>query len=114
MNIYEKTEQALSGLDLPYWYGTPHFSGNPPETYLVYSAYDTPEHLADGEERAYSYTVTVNIVTPAVDVELRKRVRRAMKAAGFVYQQGLPMSGNDDIYPYPEQYSQEYKIVLEE
>ena len=58
--------------------------------------------------------MTVNIITPAVDVALRKKVRDAMKSAGFVYCQGLPTGSGDEIYPPAEQYSQEYQICMEE
>ena len=114
MTIYDRVDDALSGLNIPYYCGIPNLSGEVPESYLVYSIYDTPELFADGEEHAYTYNVTVNIITPAVDVPLRKRVRDAMKSAGFIYRQGLPTGGEDEIYPYTEQYSLEFYICLEE
>lgn len=114
MSVYDEVDRALSGLNIPYYSDFPRFSREPPEQYIVYSVFDTPQLFADGEEHAYAYTVTVNIITPATDTELRKKVRRAMKAAGFVYQMGLPTGGGEDGYPALVQYSQEYQIILEE
>ena len=114
MTVSDRIDNALSGLNLPYYCGAPRLSGETPAAYLVYSVYDTPEQFAENEEHAYTYNVTVNLITPAVDVSLRKKVRDAMKAAGFVYRQGMPTGGTDEIYPYAEQYSLEFYICLEE
>ena len=115
MSIYELIDSTLSTLQIPYYSGTPEFyDGDPPERYLFYSAYDIPQQFADGTEHHYEYTVTLNIVTPAVEVETRKLVRNAMKTAGFVYQSGMDTTPDDDTYPYQNQYTQEYKIIMEE
>lgn len=114
MNVYERIDNALSGLSLPYYCGVPNLSGERPNAYLVYDVYDVPELFSDGEEHAYTYNVTVKVITPDVNIALRKQVRDAMKSEGFVYRQGFPSGTDDEIYPYAEEYSLEFYKCLEE
>lgn len=124
MDINEYVEKALTNTDeelvfvykdlsLPVYGAMPDFGLDEPEAYIVYSAYNFPDHYADDTYLALNYTLTVNIFTQSVVKGLEKAIRKRLETNKFEYQgNGSPAFESD--YPSKCRIVHEYKIIIEE
>ena len=51
----------LNVLNVPCYFATVLFSGEPPPLYVIYSYYDYPAQYGDGEELYTNYVVTISL-----------------------------------------------------
>ena len=64
MSFFEKLDELLSALEIPYYEGQPDFGEEPePEAFISYNVYDYPALSGCGKELVTCYNVTVNIYT---------------------------------------------------
>jgi hypothetical protein len=94
---YSDVAEILASLGLPYYHGMPQLTSRPGK-YMVYDLYDVPDCYAEDEEQADHVTATVSVITGAADPALYRRVRQAMKNAGWMYGGGRDAE-NADIFP---------------
>jgi hypothetical protein len=94
---YSELDTILQSVGLPYYHGMPQLTSRPGQ-YMVYDLYDVPDYYAEDEEQADHVTATVSVIAGAADPALYRRVRQAMKNAGWMYGGGRDAE-NADIFP---------------
>ena len=97
MDIADKVEAALADI-LPVYGNTPEFGASEPEKYAVYSISESGAEYGDGVDFATEYYVILSVFTPSLDFALYRRIKAAMRAAGFVYSNG-GQTGTDGLFP---------------
>lgn len=103
MDIAKKIENALAGV-IPVYGRTPEFGVNSePERYAVYNITEFPEEFGDGGDNATQYLCRLAVFTPALDFALYRKIKAAMRGAGFGYSSGGQV-GTDSLFPYVTHY----------
>ena len=102
MDICDRIENALSGI-LPVYGQTPEFGGNEPQQYAVYIITERGAEYAEGADNSTEYICRLSVFTQSLDHALYRRIKAAMRAAGFGYSSG-GQTGTDAIFPYVVHY----------
>lgn len=108
MDICDKIENALSGL-LPVYGQTPEFGSarasgaDEPQKYAVYIITEHSAEFADGGDNSTEYICRLSVFTPCLDFALYRRIKAAMRGAGFGYVGG-GQTGTDALYPHVTHY----------
>ena len=99
MNVNQKIENALSGIvggdiwpmKCPY--------DSPPDTYIVHNPeYEEPGYHADDEDQAWIHYMQVHLFAKGNYLNLRSRIRSALRDAGFILTRIEPMYEKDTGY----------------
>lgn len=84
MNVNQQIESALSDMIENIW---PNHcpDSNPPDEYLVYnSEYEAPGVYADDQDQDWIYYMQIHLYTRRNYIEKRKKIRQALRKAGFL------------------------------
>ena len=103
MDIADKIEAAVSAI-LPVFAAVPEFTAdNVPKSHAIYSITEKGADYGDGGDSTTLYFVSLGVFTEYPDFALYKRIKAAMRAAGFGYDSG-GMVQSDGEYPYSTHY----------
>ncbi len=110
--ITDMIHDAL-GTILPVYGRTPDFGKDEPSAYAVYTLTERPAEFGDGDEHCTEYVVMLSVFTPALDFPLYRRIKAAMKAAGFGFMCGA-QTGTDNLFPYVTHYHLDFVGVCDD
>lgn len=103
MDITDRIGAALGDI-LPVYGCTPEFGRNDePEKYAVYILTERSAEYGDGADNVTEYTCRLSVFTKSLDFALYRRIKSAMRAAGFAYSNGGQV-GTDRLFPYITHY----------
>ena len=101
MDIFDKVDGILEQIGIPFYHDMPELAREPPDSFLVYSAYDTPSLYGDGDEITTRYHFTFSIFGKD-----RNNVKNAyealkplLKNSGFI-RTGTAYTADDDFPKY--------------
>ncbi len=109
MDIADRIEAAVGAL-LPVYGRTPEFGRDEPDKYAVYTITEKPEEFGEGDESCTEYLVMLSVFTPVLDFALYRRIKAAMRAAGFGYMSG-GQTGTDAVFPHITHYHLDFAGV---
>lgn len=107
MNAAERIEAAVGGI-LPTYHASADLGGAP-ERYIVYELVERGGEYGEGAAHAADHMVTLNILTPALELPLYEEIKAAMQAAGFSYSGGGDTM-TDAVFPYGKHWYQDYGL----
>lgn len=86
MDIFDEVDGILTEFGMPYYHDMPELAREPPDTFLVYSAYDTPSLRGDGDEITTRYHFTFNIFGKdrKYTRQIYKTLKPLLKHSGFI------------------------------
>lgn len=101
MDIFDEVDGILTELELPYYHDMPEFAREPPDTFLVYSAYDTPSLRGDGDEIMTRYHFTFNIFgkNRKYTRQIYETLKPLLKHSGFI-RSGTTYTADNDFPKY--------------
>lgn len=102
MDIADRIESALESV-IEVYGATPEFGAEEPQKYAVYNVTERGAEYAEGVDNATEYLCRLSVFTPKLDFALYKRIKAAMRAAGFGYASG-GQTGTDALFPYVTHY----------
>lgn len=108
MDVADRIEAALGDI-LPVYGQTPEFGAtrasgsDEPQKYAVYIVTERGAEYAEGEDGSTEYLCRLSVFTPRLDYALYRRIKAAMRAAGFGYAAG-GQTGTDGLFPYVTHY----------
>lgn len=101
MDIFDEVDGILTEFGMPYYHDMPEFAREPPDTFLVYSAYDTPSLHGDGDEITTRYHFTFNIFGKdrKYTRQIYKTLKPLLKHSGFI-RSGTSYTSDNDFPKY--------------
>lgn len=87
MTIFEKLDNAIAPLDVPWYDHMPEFAeGQEDPEFICYSLYDNARLFGDGSEQVTRYFITLSAFARSSSASdaLRDRAAAALKGAGFI------------------------------
>ena len=110
MDIADKIESAVGAI-LPVFAAVPEFTAdNVPKSHAIYSITEKGAEYGDGGDNAAIYYVSLGVFTEYPDFALYRRIKAAMRSAGFGYESG-GMVQSDGEYPYSTHYYLDFSGV---
>ena len=114
MTIFEKLDNAIAPLDVPWYDHMPEFAeGQEDPEFLCYSLYDKARLFGDGSEQVTRYFITVSVFArsgSAADA-LRDRAAAVLRSTGFIRSGGEYGVGAD--FPSYHRRIEEFTFDLE-
>ena len=97
MDIFDEVDGILTKLELPFYHDMPEFAREPPDSFIVYSAYNTPSLYGDGNEITTRYHFTFSIFgkNRKKSRQIYETLEPLLKNSGFVRSGTVYTSDND-------------------
>jgi hypothetical protein len=97
MDIFDEVDGILTKLELPFFHDMPESAREPPDTFIVYSAYDMPSLRGDGDEimTRYNFTFSIFGKDRKKSRQIYETLKPLLKNSGFCRSGTVYTSDND-------------------